>query len=114
MDDTYMAATPLRDRRYSALLTDLYQLTMALAHWKSGHHEKEAVFHLFFRNQPFKGGFSIACGLEDAIEYLQNLAFTEDELAYLGTLTGSDGRALFDAGFLAYLRDFEWQCDVDA
>lgn len=87
---------------------------MASAYWKSGTHEKEAVFHLFFRNHPFKGGFTVACGLEDAIDYLQNLAFTEPELAYLGTLAGNDGKPLFESGFLEYLRTFEWRCDVDA
>jgi nicotinate phosphoribosyltransferase len=48
---------------------------MAYGYWKSGNESKEAVFHLFFRNQPFKGGFSVACGLGDAIEYLRTLAF---------------------------------------
>lgn len=100
-------------RRCSALLTDLYQLTMACGYWRSGAHEKEAVFHLFFRNHPFKSGFSIAAGLQDAIEYLQTLSFTEDELAYLATLNGNDGKPIFDAGFLQYFRDFQWSCDVD-
>ena len=96
-----------------ALLTDLYQLTMAYAYWKSGVQEKEAVFHLFFRKNPFKGGFSIACGLSDAIDYLRTLAFRDDELAYLGTLVGNDGEALFEPAFLDYLRALEWSCDVD-
>jgi nicotinate phosphoribosyltransferase len=86
---------------------------MACGYWKSGAREKEAVFHLFFRNHPFKSGFSIAAGLQDAIEYLQALSFTDDELAYLGTLRGNDGKPIFDAGFLGYLRDFQWSCDVD-
>ena len=46
-----------------ALLTDLYQLTMAYGYWKSGLAEKEAVFHLYFRKHPFNGGFTLACGL---------------------------------------------------
>jgi nicotinate phosphoribosyltransferase len=100
-------------RRCSALLTDLYQLTMAYSYWKSGMHRKEAVFHLFFRTHPFKSGFSIACGLGDAIEYLRTLAFREDELAYLATLTGNDGKPLFEPAFLEYLRTMEWCCDVD-
>ena len=45
-----------------SLLTDLYQLTMAYGYWKSGKGDREAVFHLFFRKNPFKGGFAIACG----------------------------------------------------
>jgi nicotinate phosphoribosyltransferase len=100
-------------RRFSALLTDLYQLTMAYGYWKTGLQDREAVFHLFFRSHPFKGGFSVACGLSDAIEYLRTLAFSEEELAYLGTLTGNDGKALFEPAFLEYLRTLEWKCDVD-
>lgn len=101
------------ERRCSALLTDLYQLTMAYSYWKSGVQSKEAVFHLFFRTHPFKSGFSIACGLGDAIDYLCTLAFRDDELAYLRTLTGNDGRPLFEPAFLEYLRTLEWCCDVD-
>jgi nicotinate phosphoribosyltransferase len=100
-------------RRCSALLTDLYQLTMAYGYWKTGVHLKEAVFQLFFRNHPFKGGYSIACGLADAIDYLRTLAFTEEELAYLGTLTGNDDRPLFEPDFLKYLQTMKWSCDVD-
>ena len=100
-------------RQCQALLTDLYQLTMACGYWKKGVQSKEAVFHLFFRSHPFKGGFSVACGLADAIDYLRNLTFGGDELAYLGTLTGNDGKPLFESGFLAHLRDMEWSCDVD-
>ena len=53
-----------------ALLTDLYQLTMAYGYWKSGRAEREAVFHLFFRKAPFKSGFTIAAGLATAIDFL--------------------------------------------
>src|SRR4051812_29926445 len=102
------------DRPYSTLLTDLYQLTMAYAYWKAGVQDKEAVFHLFFRKNPFKGGFSIACGLHDAITYLRTLAFAEEELAYLATLTGNDGTPLFDGAFLDHLKAFQWSCHVDA
>src|SRR5258706_15944231 len=91
-------------RRHSALLTDLYQLTMAYGYWKAGVHSKEAVFHLFFRSHPFKGGFSIACGLSDAIDYLSQLAFSDDDLAYLASLTGNDGARLFEPDFVDYLR----------
>src|SRR5678815_5491094 len=96
--------------RFPALFTDLYQLTMACGYWKSGTHEKEAVFHLFFRSAPFGSGFSVACGLHDAITYLENLRFRKSELAYLSTLSGSDGAPLFPPEFLAYLSSFEWRC----
>ncbi len=100
--------------RASALLTDLYQLTMAYGYWRTGMHEKEAVFHLFFRQAPFRSGYTIAAGLGDAIAWLRDLKFSEADLAYLGTLTGNDGAPLFEAAFLDYLRDFTFTCDVDA
>lgn len=101
-------------KKYSVLLTDLYQLTMAYGYWKNGVHEREAVFHVFFRKNPFKSGYSVCCGLADAIEYIQAFRFDEDELAYLGTILGNDGRELFDKKFLDYLRDLKFTCDIDA
>jgi nicotinate phosphoribosyltransferase len=100
--------------RASALLTDLYQLTMAYGYWKTGTHRKEATFHVFFRKAPFQGGYAIAAGLSDAIAWLRGLSFAEDDLAYLGRLTGNDGAALFEAKFLGYLREFRFTCDIDA
>jgi nicotinate phosphoribosyltransferase len=97
-----------------ALLTDLYQLTMACAYWKSGTADKEAVFHLSFRAPPFQSGYTIACGLAQAIDHLQKLRFTESDLDYLATILGRDRKPLFDPGFLEYLRKFEFSCDVDA
>jgi len=102
------------EKKYSILLTDLYQVTMAYAYWKNQVHEREAVFHLFFRRNPFKSGYSIACGLADAIEYMRHFRFDETELAYLQTLIGGDGRPLFEMGFLDYLREMRFTCDVDA
>ncbi len=61
-------------KKYSELLTDLYQLTMAYGYWKNRVHEREAVFHLFFRKNPFQSGYSVACGLADAIEYIQQIS----------------------------------------
>ena len=83
-----------------SLVNDLYELTMAYAHWKEGTAESEAAFHLFFRREPFGGGFAVACGLALAVEYLENLRFQEDDLEYLGSLKGNDGRPLFERGFL--------------
>ena len=60
-----------------ALLTDLYQLTMAYGYWKLGRAEEEAVFHLFFRKPPFGGGYAVAAGLQPALEYLQAYRFSE-------------------------------------
>jgi len=97
-----------------SLLTDLYQLTMAYGYWKSGVDEKEAVFHLFFRTSPFKGGFTIACGLEYVIDYLENFKIDKTDIDYLASLTGNDGKALFEKGFLAYLEKMRFSCDIDA
>ncbi len=100
--------------RSNGLLTDLYQLTMAQAYHSAGVTGYEACFHLFFRENPFGGGFSVACGLEQAIEYLEGLRFTPDDIAYLSGLPGSDGRSLFSEAFLGWLSDLSFTCDVDA
>jgi nicotinate phosphoribosyltransferase len=97
-----------------ALLTDLYQLTMACGYWRRGLADREAVFHLTFRANPFRGGFTVAAGLATAIGYLENQRFTQSDTDYLATLHGNDGRPLFDAEFLATLRELRPACDVDA
>jgi nicotinate phosphoribosyltransferase len=97
-----------------ALLTDLYQLTMAYGYWKIGRDKRRAVFQLSFRSHPFQGGYTVACGLEDAIEFLSNLKFNPDDLEYLRTLRGNDNEKLFEPAFIDYLRDFRFTCDVDA
>jgi len=97
-----------------ALLTDLYQLTMAYGYWKNGMAEKEGVFNLFFRQNPFNGGFTINCGLEYAVNYLKNFRFAQDDIDYLKTIKASDGSDMFSEEFLKYLRKMEFSCDVDA
>ncbi len=97
-----------------ALLTDLYQLTMACGYHKTGMSSQEAVFHLFFRKHPFDGGFTVAAGLGEAIAVLESWRYGPDELAYLRGLRGNDGTALLDAGFLDTLATWEWACDMDA
>ena len=97
-----------------ALLTDLYQLTMACGYWKQGDAEREAVFHLTFRRPPFGGGYAIAAGIAPAIAYLERLRFTSDDLAYLATLRDREGGALFPQGFLDYLAAMRFTCTVDA
>jgi len=96
------------------LLTDLYQLTMAYSYWKNKMYEQEAVFHLFFRKHPFKGNYSIACGLQTVVEYLQDFKFDVEDIQYLGRLKGADGKPLFDEPFLNYLQRMEFECDIDA
>jgi len=97
-----------------ALLTDLYELTMAYGYWKAGLHQREAVFHLLFRENPFRGGFTIACGLETAVEYLQRLRFDEADLAYLAEVRAGDGERIFEPAFLQFLGEMRFPCDVDA
>ncbi len=102
------------DRPSLTLLTDLYQLTMAYAYWHEGVAEKEAVFHLFYRRNPFGSSYAIACGLDQVVEFLNNLRFEEDDLDYLQGLRGNDDQTLFSDAFLDYLSDLDLSCDVDA
>jgi nicotinate phosphoribosyltransferase len=97
-----------------ALLTDLYQVTMAYGYWKNGMADREAVFNLFFRRHPFAGGYTLSAGLAAVIDYLENLRFTEEDTEYLAGLQGSDGKPLFEPAFLSFLRQMELTCDIDA
>lgn len=97
-----------------ALLTDLYQLTMAYAAWRTGVAQQEAVFHLTFRRAPFKGGYAIACGLESALELVEQFRFDAEDIEYLRTLTSADGKPLFDAPFLDMLGKLRLDVDIDA
>ncbi|MES2218269.1 MAG: nicotinate phosphoribosyltransferase [Pseudomonadota bacterium] len=98
----------------SPLLTDLYQLTMAYGYWKLNIHDREAVFQLIFRKNPFKGNYAVACGLAILIDFLKNWRFSTADLEYLQSLRTPNGAALFPADFLAYLRDLRFSCDIDA
>ena len=97
-----------------ALLTDLYQLTMASGYWQEGLADREAVFHHYFREAPFGGAFAIAAGLETALQWLRDLQFGDDDLAYLADLTGQGDRPLFEPEFLDYLGKLSFKCDLDA
>lgn len=108
MNNTFLANNSL------GLVTDLYQLTMAYGYWKTNLHEREAVFTLCFRKQPFGSGYTICAGLGLIIEYLQHWRFTEDDITYLATLKGADGAPLFEADFLTYLKNLTFTCDIDA
>jgi len=96
------------------MLTDLYQLTMAQAYVASGIHDTEGCFHLFFREGPFGGGFAVAAGLEQAIDYLEGFGFDGADIDYLATVTGSDGGPLFSREFLGWLEALRFSCDVAA
>jgi nicotinate phosphoribosyltransferase len=99
---------------FSALTTDLYEVTMAYGYFKAGVTEHEAVFHVTFRENPFAGQFTVACGLARAIDFLRTFHFTQTEVDYLGSQRGNDGRPLFDSRFLDYLRALQLTCDIDA
>ena len=100
--------------RSLALLTDLYQLTMAAGYRREGLADREAVFCQYFRKAPFGGAFAIAAGLGTALEWLAELRFREDDLEYLASLEGTGGEPLFDRAFLDYLGRLRFSCDVDA
>jgi len=97
-----------------ALLTDLYQLTMAYGYWKLARAEQRAVFHLFFRKPPFRGGYAIAAGLSAALDFIEAFHFDTSDIEYLGSLTGNDDAPLFEPDFLRYLADLRLTCDIEA
>jgi nicotinate phosphoribosyltransferase len=95
-----------------ALLTDLYQLTMAYGYWKTGRANDEAVFNLFFRKPPFGGGYTVACGLAPVIDFIEAFRFQADDVEYLAGLTGNDGERLFEKAFLDYLAELRLSVTV--
>lgn len=96
------------------LLTDLYQLTMAQGYWENGREEMQACFHLFFRENPFGGGFAIACGIDQIADMIEAFCFTEEDIAYLESLDAPKGGKLFKKEFLDYLQKLELQVDIEA
>jgi nicotinate phosphoribosyltransferase len=97
-----------------ALLTDLYELTMAYGYWKKAMADRDSVFHVSFRQNPFNGGYTIACGLAYVIEYLENFAFDKTDLDYLRGVRDRAGNPLLEKEFLDYLGKMELRCDIDA
>ncbi len=97
-----------------ALLTDLYQLTMAQGYWACGKLDEQACFTVFFRDAPFKGGFAIACGLAQLAEMIDGFEITDSDIDYLASLKAPGGGALFDAAFLEYLAHLQLEVDIDA
>lgn len=97
-----------------ALYTDLYQLTMAQGYLESGIGDEAATFHMYFRAYPFQGGYAIACGMAELADILDAYRFSEDDVAYLGSLDAPGGGKLFSERFLDYLRTFKLDVRVDA
>ncbi len=89
-----------------SMLCDYYELTMGNGYFVQGMQDRITYFDIFFRSVPDNGGFAIAAGLEQAIEYVQQLHFDEDDIAYLRN------RNMFDEGFLQYLRGFRFTGDI--
>lgn len=91
-----------------SLLMDLYELTMVAGYLRHEIHDKPAVFDLYFRRNPFGGGYAVLGGLDPALDYLERLYFGHDEIAYLREL------GLFDERFIAWLESFRFRGRVTA
>lgn len=89
--------------RVPPLLTDLYQFTMAYAYWRAGRHQEPAVFELFFRDNPFGGGFSLFAGLHDCLLFLQSFRFTDEDVEFLRSVLP----AATDPAFFTFLRGLD-------
>lgn len=91
-----------------SMLCDFYELTMGNGYFKAGYKDRITHFDLFFRSVPDNGGYAIAAGLEQVIEYIQDLHFDPEDIAYLR------GRKIFDEDFLDYLANFKFTGDIFA
>ncbi|NMA18434.1 MAG: nicotinate phosphoribosyltransferase [Clostridiaceae bacterium] len=89
-----------------SMLTDYYEITMSNGYFKHGMKDTTAIFDMFFRNVPEDGGYAIMAGVEQMVDYLEHLRFTEDDIAYLR------GLGVFEEAFLDYLKQFKFECDV--
>ena len=94
--------------RNFTLLTDFYELTMMQGYLKSGKHKEKVIFDMFYRKNPCGNGFAICCGLEQVVEYIRNLNFSEEDIDYLRSL------GTFDEDFIEYLRGFHFTGDIYA
>ncbi len=94
------------DKLNLTMLCDFYELTMGNGYFEKGYKDRICYFDVFFRQCPDKGGFAIAAGLEQIIDYIQNLHFNPEDIAYLRS------RNLFSDAFLAYLEQFRFTGDI--
>ena len=90
------------DRQNLTLLTDLYELTMMQGYFKNKEENNTVIFDAFFRNNPFGGGYSIMCGIEQLVKYIKELHFSKKDIDYLR------GLGIFDEDFLSYLSEFRF------
>ena len=91
------------------LATDLYQMSMGNVYFEDNKQDEVAVFDMFIRNNPFNGGYTVAAGLEQVIEYIEGLSFEEEDVKIL-----KDNHPEFSDGFIDYLRHFKFTGDIDA
>ena len=96
------------DKQNYTMLCDFYELTMANGYFKKGMQNDIAYFDVFFRQIPDGGGFAIAAGLEQVVQYVRSLRFTEEDISYLKE------KGIFDEAFLDYLRGFRFTGDIYA
>ena len=96
------------DNRNLTMLVDFYEMTMANGFLLNGKGNQIVYFDMFFRKVPDNGGYAIAAGLEQVIEYIENLKFSDDDIKYLR------GKNIFSDEFLKYLETFEFSCDINA
>lgn len=101
------------DYKSSAILTDLYQLTMAQGYFHNNKLDLHACFYMFFRDYPFDGGYAIACGVEQISDYIKNFKFSENDVKYLSTINGTNGKPIFSEDFLDYLLNLKLEIDID-
>jgi nicotinate phosphoribosyltransferase len=96
----------LEDKANLTMLSDFYEFTMANGYFENGFKDKLVYFDMFFRKVPDNGGYAIMAGVEQLIEYLKNLSFSDEDIEYLRS------KQLFNEEFLEYLRSFKFSCDV--
>ncbi len=94
--------------RNLTMLMDYYELTMANGYFVNGFQDKIACFDMFYRRNPDNGGFVVSAGLEQLMEYIENMHFTDEDIAYL------KGKGEFSEDFLAYLADFKFTGSIHA
>ena len=96
----------VRNAQNLSMLCDFYELTMSNGYFRNGYKDRITYFDLFFRQVPDGGGFAIAAGLEQVVEYITNLHFSDEDIDYLRS------RGIFCEEFLQYLRDFRFTGDI--